>query len=219
MSFPTIPDLPEATNLDDSDLLLVRQPGSSLGIDKRVLVGLLRQINIAGLPPIPNGEAAPADLMLIQRGSNRFQIRHDQISVPRGTKMWFYQNAESIPGWSIFSETDCLLAVKGGSDYVQGGTIGGSWQQHGVNGGNPGGGLTIDQMPSHTHQYRFAESSGGIGQKSYKPPVENERDNVRTGITLARGGTHPSNPSQSMPHNHGDIWRPRAAVGVILQKN
>src|SRR5690554_1705738 len=102
MTTPTIPDVPTATNADDCDVMLLRQPGTSLGIDRQVSVALLRQINIAGLSPIPSNPLA-SDLMLIQRGTSRHQIRFEHVSVPSGTKMWFYHNAEAdIPGWSLF---------------------------------------------------------------------------------------------------------------------
>lgn len=203
MSSPTIPDLPSATTADDADLLLMRQPGTALGVDKQVTVAKIRQLNLSGLAPVPNTPQA-SDLFLIQQSGANWQIRFDQISVPSGTKMWFYHNAASdVPGWSLFASGDTLLAVKGGSTYTTGGTQAGNWQQSDHT-------LTVNEIPPHTHTTPAGkESSGSSGIRFARRATD--FDNLSTIISSSTGGGN--------PHNHGNSWRPRASVGVILQKN
>lgn len=208
MSSPTIPDLTSATVANDTDLLLLRQPGNSGGVDKKVTVALIRNINVAGLAPLPSN-ATGSDLMLIARGGTNYQIRHDQISVPSGTQMWFYANG-TIAGWSLVATGDNLLAVKGGTEYVTGGVEAGTWQQHGVDGGFPGGGLSIAQMPSHSHTVRGTGATAGSGSK-VRGYMQDPFLDLKTWNTNSQGNGD--------PHNHGSTWRPKANVGVILRKN
>lgn len=201
MSSPTIPDLPAATTADDADLLLMRQPGTALGVDKQVTVAKIRQLNLAGLAPVPNPPQA-SDLLLIQQSGANWQLRFDQVSVPSGTKMWFYHNAASdIPGWSLFASGDTLLAVKGGSTYTTGGTQSGTWQQADHT-------LTIAEMPAHTHKLRRGNETSASSPYTVR----------RTKFTQDTNGTTESTGG-GQPHNHGSAWRPRASVGIILQKN
>jgi hypothetical protein len=132
-----------------------------------------------------------------------YQIRYDQVSFPTGTKMWFYHNAASeIPGWSLVTAGDSLLAVKGGSTYVSGGAEAGVWQQNDHT-------LTLDQIPAHTHSYKVytADSSGNLSLKT----ASTNRSSNNTVNTNSSGG--------GLGHNHGSTWRPKANVGIICQKN
>lgn len=207
MSSPTIPDLPVATIADDSDQMLLRQPAGALGTDKSVSVEKIRNINVSGLPTLSSPVSAQAsDLMLIARGGVNYQIRHDQISFPSGTKMWFYHNAVAdIAGWSLVSAGDSLLAVKGGSTYVSGGQEAGTWQQLDHT-------LTIAQIPSHSHIFRAKEagqsdkSRGGRGSSTGGSDF-NYTENTAIANTGGGGG-----------HNHGSAWRPKSNVGIICVK-
>jgi len=201
MSSPTIPDLNSATVANDTDLVLLRQPGNAGGVDKKVTVALLRNINIAGLAPLPS-DAAASDLMVIARGGVNYQIRHDQISFPSGTQMWFYANA-TIAGWSLVTTGDTLLAVKGGLEYVTGGVEAGNWQQEGH-------ALTVAELPSHTHPVNGTGATTGTGNRvrGYRQSLS---EDSKPWATSSTGG--------NQAHNHGNTWRPRANVGVILRKN
>lgn len=213
MSSPTIPDLPVASVANDADQMLIRQPAGALGTDKNVLVSLVRKINVSGLPTLTSPTTAQdSDLFLISRGGVNFQIRHDQVSFRSGTKMWFYHNAfTEIGGWSLVSAGDNLLAVKGGSTYSVGGVELGTWQQEGVGGGSPGGGLSIAQMPSHDHDISGAGATAGSGSqvRGWRNPGGSSSSKPWSTLTNGSGS----------PHNHGSSWRPLASVGIICQKN
>lgn len=221
MTTPTIPELPQATVANNGDQMLMRQPAGALGTDKRITVEEVRKIDISSLPTLSNPSSSlSGDLLMLQRSGTNYQIRFDQISVPSGTIMWFYRNT-SIDGWTIeTSAPDTILAVKGGSTYVNGGQTSGTWQQEGVNGGSPGGGLSINQMPRHNHTFRFADS-GGSGTR-FNLPVRQfnfRSPNFTVGQTSVVGGQNPNNPNEAEPHNHGNTWRPSASVGVLLKKS
>lgn len=221
MTTPTIPELPQATVANNGDQMLMRQPAGSLGTDKRITVEEVRKIDIDSLSTASSPSSSlSGDLFMFQRSGTNYKIRFDQISVPSGTIMWFYRNT-TIDGWTIESSApDTVLAVKGGSEYVNGGVTGGTWQQEGVNGGSPGGGLSISQMPRHDHTFRFADS-GGTGAILNRPPREVNPPSPSgiVGVTSIVGGQHSTNPNEAEPHNHGDSWRPSASVGVLLKKS
>lgn len=208
MTTPTIPDLPVATLVNDSDQLLVRQPAGGLGTDKSCTAQQIRNLNLSGLAGLPTGTPNANDLMLIARSGTNYQITFQNVGFIQGTKMWFYHNAagssSELPGWSIFANGDTLLAVKGGSTYTVGGSQQGTWQQVGVS-------LSISQIPAHTHRVPAGkESAGSAVNPGY---ARRSRDiDVNTTITTGTAGS-------GQPHNHGDTWRPRASVGIICQKN
>lgn len=201
MSSPTIPDLPIAPSLNDSDQMLVRQPAGGLGIDKKVTVQELRKINIAGLSPIPNPPNA-SDYFIISQGGANFQIRFDKVSFSQGTAMWFYQDA-APSGWTAIAESDMLLAVKGGADYPTGGLTGGVWQQKNHT-------LTLDEIPSHTHEVEGTGTQTASGNLA-RGHRQSSGTPLQVWETRSSGG--------GSGHNHGDTWRPAAAVGILCSKD
>jgi len=203
MSYPTIPDLPVASSVNDSDQLLVRQPAGGAGTDKSATVALIRNLNIAGLPAAP-ATPSPADLLIFSQGGTNYQLRFDQVGFVQGVKMWFFHNLYTeVSGWSLFSSGDTLLAVKGGSTYTVGGVEKGSWQQEDHI-------LTINEMPAHSHNRESSSDTvSHIGTEYY-----------RSGDPFHSKGFFPSSiTGGSQGHNHGSTWRPKASVGIILEKN
>lgn len=215
MSSPTIADLPSASVVNDTDQLLVRQPAGGLGVDKKVTAALLRQFNVSAFADLPTNPVVD-DLMSVSRATVNYKIRFDQVSFIPGTQMWFYQNT-APSGWTVVGSGDRLLAVKGGTSYPSGGveTDIGMWQQAGAV-------LTINQIPGHSHQYYFGDSAVS-GPKANRPNLNvNAIGGVgTTNFTGGTGSTTTNNPTlqPADAHNHGNTWRPAAAVGVLCKKN
>lgn len=121
-----------------------------------------------------------------------------------GTKLWFYQDTAPL-GWSIVSSAqDCVLSCKvqnssSASTYQTGGQMLGTWQQSATT-------LSVDQMPSHSH---------------YIPNLSYANTNFGTGgnFVTAYDGRNTDATGGSQPHDHGNTWRPLAAVGILCTKN
>ena len=198
----TINDLPDATSLNVSDQFMVRQPAGALGVDKKVTLALLQNINfsILAVPPvsITNG-----DLLLLNQAGVNYKVSFQDVGFISGIKMWFYEDVAPI-GWTAETFGDVLLAVKGGggATYLNGGVLEGDWQL-------PNMTLTTSQIPPHTHTYQFA-TQGGSGDPKDRPKKENAKTNF-IGETNSTGGGD--------PHHHGDTFRPKSAVGIVCIKN
>ena len=206
-----LPDLPIASVANDADTTLLRQGLT----DYQCTVQKIRNINVAGLPPITNGFADASDLLLINRTTN-FNIRFSQIGFVRGTKMWFYQ-ASAPTDWSIIPNTgDRLLAVAtpiiGASAAVPysgtfGGSQSGNWQQSGAI-------LNINQIPNHTHFVNLATGGTAAALAKAASTPSSSGTTQTTGIF---GTSNPDGVSQA--HDHGNLWRPLANVGILCNKD
>lgn len=123
---------------------------------------------------------------------------------PSGTKLFFYQDT-APPGWTIASNvSDCLLGVKTGDGtgvYQTAGTLQGTWQQADHV-------LSWGQMPKHQHY--SSQYAQGSGRYSYEVKFEyNQSADYPFGSVAGN----------DEPHNHGNTWRPMAAVGIIAEKD
>jgi len=223
MTMTTIPDLPTASVANDTDYAMIRQPGSALGVDKKVLVSKLREIDISGLTSLPQ-PPADSDLLMIRSGSTNYKLRYRDIGFPQDTKMWFYQSTAPT-GWRILTSVeDVLLAVKSSSgDYATAGSTGGDWQQVGHV-------LTQKEMPPHVHNVQAINDRSG--KSSGKVVRGKTGSTVDLGYipTEIRGGANDVNSTRgniiggptdapASAHNHGDTWRPKSAVGIICYKD
>jgi hypothetical protein len=217
MTFPTIPDLPPASDPDNTDQLLLRQPAGALGQDKSVTVQQIQNINIPSLNTLPtNTTPVSTDQFIVNRAGVNYRVNFRDVGFITGTKMWFFANSDSqIPGWTQTGTGDTLLAVKGGSTYTQGGIAQGTWQQVGHS-------LTGAEMPRHAHGVFGAGSVAGSGAqvKGFKanplastPPLQPWATNFTGGTSTEEQATNGS------PHNHGNTWRPFANVGIICEKD
>lgn len=144
--------------------------------------------------------------------STKFSTNFQDVTFPSATKIWL--NDDVIPlGWKPANVTgDKLIAIKGGSSYLTGGTTAGTWTTSTVNGNNSP--LTIEQIPGHTHGFIKANhiASDISNQPPRKGKIEEDDSEIkdRTGTSDMTGG--------NATHNHGNAWRPRASVGIIIEK-
>lgn len=133
-------------------------------------------------------------------------------------RMWCYANS-AIDGWVIDSTApvDCVVGIKGGSnDYnVNGGQTAGDWQI-------PDHTLTVSQLAIHTHTIvanhtHNIVNSGSAGSGVFGMIYATTASSVNTSSSGAH--THPSSGGDGGPHNHGNTYRPRAAVGILVHPN
>lgn len=198
----TIPDLEDAVAVDPvNDLLIIRQ-GTN---DRKVSPANLGNIRMESLSVLP-GQIIATDLLLVGRFNG---LTYDNYVVPpqylgflNGTNTWFFNNTAPL-GWTIVPDSgDRVLAtaLPGGSAYQYDGVgYKGSWDL-------PDHTLTIAQIPSHSHQVAL---SGGSGSS-----IGNARKGDFTSgaaTTTVTGG--------GQAHNHGNQFRPLAAVGILCSKD
>lgn len=205
MSFTptTVPSLPSATSVSDSDYMLV----NSGGLDKKCTAQQARAINIAGYPTLSSPSAS--DYLAISSGGSLYKSRFDAVGFVAGTTCYFYQNT-APSGWNIVTGvSDGLLAVKSDSgEYQTAGVEGGTWQQEDHT-------LTAAEM-QHYHPAFFGSNetvanSGGTGNDSYAYKIGG-------GFASIRGGLIDQSFVTATGHNHGDSWRPKAFVGILCYK-
>lgn len=166
---------------------------------------------------MPLDPTQPSDIIKFRNYAQacraNFQAIYDVVGAnvdigafPTGTKMWFYQ-ATAPEGWSIISTlTDCLLGVVNsaeGAIYSTAGETAGTWQQAGHQ-------LTIAELASHFHTqnyiYSVKDPSGSLAIQSAP-------------IADVRGSQPTSSVGGDQAHDHGDTWRPMAAIGIIAEKD
>lgn len=130
-------------------------------------------------------------------------------------KIWVYRNA-APEGWAIDSAvTDCVIALKGGSNAynVNGGTLAGTWTQ-------PGYTLTTADIPAHTHGSSGAHTHDVTIMSGISGGVINTISTfdaaVTTTVATSSGGTHThTSVGGGGSHNHGTTYRPYAAIGTL----
>jgi len=127
--------------------------------------------------------------------------------LPSGTEIWIY--ADSAPdGWTInATPSDELLAVKGGSTYVTGGTAAGSFT-----------------TPAHSHDMNshIHNVSGNTGNEPHSGKDQGSGSNDCAAqphyhpVNLNSGGASPSTTSID---GSSSAYRPLSRVGVICTRN
>ena len=115
-----------------------------------------------------------------------------------GRAIYLYENVAPT-GWTIVAVPDAVLATKGGAQAynVNGGNLAGSWTQ-------PDHTLIVAEMPAHTHSHIIGDSAAGITSVV----GQNNAGNLDTSSTGGDGA-----------HNHGIIYRPYAAVGIVASRD
>ncbi len=226
MSLPpiTIPLLDPAGPVDpDNDLLLIRQGLN----DRKIPAGSLQQVRLSGLSMLP-GQLVSSDVLLIGRnngsGYDNYLLPPQYLGFLNGVNMWFYQAAAPL-GWTVIPNTgDRLLAVSDISTQtspakyngVFAPALTGNWQQNDT-------ALDITQIPAHSHVVKVWKSDidGNLSAK-IGSTNRNTGNNQNTNKTGGAGSTVTASTDPAgatVGHNHGAIWRPLAAVGILCTKN
>lgn len=205
MSLPpiTIPDLDPAGPIDRvNDLLVIRQGLN----DKKATVSQISDLDISSFPDLPAGGLLATDKIIVGR-NNGLGGYTNYIADPRnlgflpGVTMWFYADTAPL-FWRIrTSLTDRVLAVKGGTQAYTNWGQRGTWDQENHT-------LTVNEIPAHSHRmatYKTVSSGNGVANK-----ISASTSNTSfTATTDNTGG--------GQGHNHGNTWRPRAAVGICCE--
>lgn len=162
---------------------------------------------------------APGDVFFGEQANtqNKFSSSFENVTLPSGTRTWIYAN-DFRSGWfPVDTAGDKLLAVKGGTYYSTAGISGGTWTMEGVNGGVPGSALTVEQIPSHSHRgQKRAHARESSAPPNPSPPRKGKVAEDDSFFRFRYFETERTGGSQS--HNHGDSWRPKAYVGLIIEK-
>lgn len=217
MSSPVqLSDLPAAASpLSPSGLMLYR---SGL-TDYQATLSQVQAILINALNPL-GYNPQPTDLMMVQpsSGAATSQVYFGQVGFTAGTVSWFYQ-ATAPMFWSSIGTGDTILAVAGGSQAynVTAGNVSGTWQQGDV-GGVPGTGLTVAQMPAHGHSIRVRDDSGFNSNDNVRSANASSANSKTITAPIGSSGSSSGTGGTSQAHNHGNVWRPMASVGIICQK-
>lgn len=207
MSLPpiTIPELDPAGPIDRvNDLILLRQGLN----DKKATVDQIAALQLGQFSALPSDLLA-SDKILIGRNDGLGGYTN-YIADPRvlgflpGVTMWFYADVAPLY-WRIrTSLTDRVLAVKGGTESYQ------NWGQHGT-WDQPPHTLTVNQIPSHSHTIVGMDSGRSSISRVGRGGQELKNEYVYP------AGTAIGNTGGGQSHNHGNTWRPRAAVGICCE--
>lgn len=209
-----IPGLDEALTLTKDDLFITETEQEQT--THKATLPQFQGLDLSQLTPLPFPLASGDVLFGEETNGDKFSTEFFNVTFPSGTKIWIFAN-RAPPGWIISADTgDRLLAVKGGGTYTTGGVAAGTWQLSGVN-GDPGTGLSIEQIPWHLHRGQKSTKLRDFGAGGNSNPAirgkeleDDSRTNYKYENTLPVGG--------GQTHNHGNTWRPRAVVGLVIEK-
>lgn len=134
------------------------------------------------------------------------------VGIPPGTKMLFKQSTAPT-GWTFVAEDNDRVLLNT-STVTEGGTTGGSWTISGFGGVANGHTLTIDEIPSHRHEYTVFVTNG---QFNWPSPQRNAASDLVGQYTEYAGGGQPHSHTLS-PSNDG-TWRPAYAKVITCTKD
>ena len=205
MSLPpiTIPDLDPAGPVDpNNDLLLIRQGLN----DRKVLAGQVGSVRLQQYSVLP-GQVVASDMLLIGRnngaGYTNYLLPPQYLGFLNGVAMWFWLSSAPM-GWTIIPDAaDRVLGIVGGGYPTPG--YHGTWQQDNHT-------LTPDEIPPHRHPMKFSSQSASTSAQTGYPRAGRQDD-------FTPGGRTSVNETLNLGHNHGNSWRPAAAVGILCVKD
>lgn len=231
MSLPpiTIPLLDPAGTIDpENDLLVIRQGLN----DRKVPARDLLSIRLSTFSMLPS-QLVASDVLLVGRnnggGYDNYIMPPQYLGFLNGTQMWFFQGSAPL-GWSIVPDSgDKILGTRlpgGGTNTYN--TVGyhGTWQQRDVS-GVENQGLSTEQIPNHRHFATFGENQSN-SQAQYIHGaktganffgVKARQNPIRGMVGAFQDNANHDNYGACSPHNHGNNWRPAAAVGILCVKN
>ncbi len=137
-----------------------------------------------------------------------------------GRKLWLYEDTAPT-GWTIVSVSDCVLAVKGGSDAynVTGGTTAGTWAQPTHTHTGPDHAhdmpLTPEDLGSNSFRYSSTQTGGSVSlDRQFTISGDSASIATRTVWKTYNGGTGNTGSGAT-----ASTWRPSAVVGIIVTKS
>lgn len=213
----TIPELDPATAIDfNNDQVLLRQGLN----DRRATLDQINTFRLENYPTLTS-QLVASDVILIGRnngGGSYINYTADprRLGFLVGVSMYFYCDTNQAPLYwqNIPSLGNRVLAVKANSA-ASGGAGGGAnsaYTNWGLQGSwnLPDHQLTIAEMPNHRHEVNGTGATSGTGNltRGYR---ETNSQPSRPWNTRSTGGDG--------AHNHGNSFRPLAAVGLICIKN
>ena len=185
--------------------------------------------NFAALKSSFSGETTPgntvAGMFWMDTTQNLLKVRNYNDTAWLGImqastthKILVYRN-DAETGWAIDStETDTVIALKGGSTYTTGGATAGSWTL-------PDHTLVTTELPAHTHGASgshthpvMAYLSGGSGNGVMRVTTRTSGLSHSGAATAGGSHTHTSVGSDGA-HNHGATYRPAAVVCTMQYVN
>lgn len=221
----TIPGLDVAGPVDPvNDQLLIRQNLN----DRRISPNNLFNLNLASYATL-NTAILETDVILVGKNNGdstytNYKVDPRRLGFLSGVTMWFYADVAPIY-WTIQPGLgNRVLAVKGGSQAYANFGLQGTWQQTDAV-------LNVQQIPAHSHIMDTTNSALSGGSSTKVAVGLNGGPHLRYVPSFPTGGigssvnTSSGNdnaPNNTLPaaqgHNHGQLWRPAANVGIICQK-
>lgn len=213
----TIPELDPATLIDyDNDQVLLRQGLN----DRRATLDQINNFRLQNFPSLPSA-IVESDVILVGRndgvgGYNNFLADPRRLGFLTGVSMYFYCDTDQAPlYWVNRPELgNRVLAVKANAS-ASGGASGGTnsaYTNWGLQGNwtLPPHTLTLSQIPAHRHALVNQQNKSGTLAANVIAGTQPSSHKNQAFTEQAGGGN---------AHNHGNTFRPLAAVGLICTKN
>jgi hypothetical protein len=216
----TIPDLDPAGPIDfNNDLLLVRQGLN----DKKATASQISNLRLNTFSDLP-GQVQATDKIIVGRndgagGYTNYIADPRSIGFLVNTVCYFYMSSAPLTWTIVPNSGNKLLAVADNTGNLYsgggGGTFQGTWQQTDTI-------LSIEQIPAHSHAVLTYNNFGSFGNEFTSVKRFGNSLTIITNPTGGSGSTTAQStvpPGATLGHNHGNSWRPAAAVGILCRKS